>query len=146
MVCRFIRPRDWSPDHQRPRASAFKDNKGAISVWHLERLQNQFVPIGDLLIGHLAGSGQAHHQAGDYTDLATHAAEQKDQPLQAQVQWRPEDEHVTPPWRQWSYAHAQVETNATQDNNEVMKEFRRLLAMECRTKIAPDGSIPPSQG
>lgn len=137
MVCRFIRPQDWSRDHQRPRAGAFKDNRGGFSVWRLDRLQQQSVPIADLLIAELLGCGQAHHTAGDYSDFAALAAQEKDQPLQVQVEWRTEDEYVTPAWRQWSYAHAQVEIDVTQDTNEVLKEFRRLLSLECRALTAP---------
>lgn len=143
MVCRFIRPQDWSRDHQRPRAGAFKDNRGGLSVWHLERLQQQSVAIEELLIKDLAGWGQAHHTAGDYSDFATLAAQEKDQPLQVQVKWRPEDEYVSQPWRQWSYAHAQVEIDLTHDTNEVLKEFRRLLSMECRAVNAPTPRTHP---
>ena len=137
MVCRFIRPKDWNKANQSPKPSAFKDKRGGLSVWRLERLQQQSVPIEDLLIDHLAGWGQAHHLAGDYTDFAAQATRQTGQPLQAKVEWRPEDEYVAPPWRQWSHAHAQAEVNVTEATIDAFARFCRLLSVNCRATTAP---------
>ena len=136
IVCRFIRPADWSRRDQRPRPGAFKDRRG-ISLWHRKRLRQQAVALEDLLIEHLTGWGQAHHQAGDYADLAAIAAEKEGQSLQVRVEWRPEDEYVAPAWRPWRYAHAQGETETIDGAEEVLIEFRRLLAIKSRLAIAP---------
>lgn len=136
IVCRFLRPADWSRRDQRPRPGAFKDRRG-ISVWHRERLRQQAVALEDLLIEHLAGWGQAQHRAGDYAELAAVAAQQEGQFLQVQVEWRPEDEYVAPAWRQWRYAHAQAETEIVDGAAEVLIEFRRLLAINSRLTVPP---------
>lgn len=146
MVCRFIRPRDWNKANQSPKPSAFKDKRGGLSVWHLERLQQQSVPIEDLLIDHLAGWGQAHHLASDYVDFAAQAAQQTGQPLQSQVEWRPEDEYVAPPWRRWRYAHAQAEVEDTEESTAAFTRFCRLLSLNCQATVTPAEANQPRSG
>ena len=138
ILCRFVRPRDWSVRDQRLRPGAFKDNRG-LSLGHTERLRQHSVALESLLIDNLAGYGQAHHTAGDYLRFALEAAERESQPLSLQVEWRPEDEYVAEAWRQWAYAHVQVETETDAGAEEVLIEFRRLLAMNARW------STPPAQ-
>ena len=68
LLCRFIRPGDWSRRENRPRPGAFK--QPALSVWHIERLRAQGAAPEDLRLEHLRGCGQAHHTAADYRILA----------------------------------------------------------------------------
>ena len=134
IVCRFVRPRDWSSRDDRPRPGAFK--QAGLSVWHKARVESRGITLEDLRIEHLSGYGQAHHAAGDYIELAEESSRQEETPLEVQVEWRPEDECVAEPWRQWRDAHAQVE--AIQGPAQFTPLFRRLLALNCRTKVAPD--------
>lgn len=143
ILCRFIRPhRDhWSVRDQRLKPGAFKDIRGDLSVWDVARLEQHSVSVADLLIEALAGCGQAQHTAGDYRQLATEAAAAISYPLQVAVERRTGDEFVAEPWRQWSYAHIQVETadggNAARER-EALYEFRRLLALNARLIVPPD--------
>ena len=134
IVCRFIRPNDWSKRDQRPRPSAFK--QAALSVWHRDRLRSRNAALEDLRIEQLSGYGQAHHTTGDYLAFADEAEEIEDQQFKVQVEWRPEDQHVDEPWRQWRYAHVQVE--AVEGPDKFLVEFRRLLALNSRVAIPPD--------
>ena len=133
ILCRFIRPRDWSRILNRPKPAAFK--QAALSVWHEARLRERNVLLTDLLIEHLAGFGQAHHTAGDYHDCAREAARRDGEPFQVQVEWRPEDQYVAEPWREWNYAHVQVE--ATEGPQQFLPEFRRILAERSRHSYTP---------
>lgn len=133
IVCRFIRPKEWNRRDNRPKQSAFRGP--GLSVWHQERLRQSGVPLENLRIEHLAGYGQAHHTAGDYADFASEAAQANDVPFQVQVEWRPDDEFVSAPWRQWQYAHVQVE--AITGPAHFLLEFRRLLSLKMRCAIAP---------
>lgn len=133
-VCRFIRPRDWSRRENRPRPGAFK--QPSLSVWHEERLLAQGASLYDLRIEHLVGCGQAYHTAGDYQGLASEAAQEEGIPFQVQIEWRPEDQYVSEPWRAWAYAHIQVE--AIEGPDDFLIEFRRLLARRTRFAIPPD--------
>ena len=132
-VCRFVRSRDWNKRDNRPKTGAFK--QAGLSVWHQERLRERGVSLRDLQIEHLAGSGQAHHKAGDYRRFADEAAQTAGVPFQVQVEWRPGDEYVAEHWRQWRYAHIQVE--ATEGPSDFPLEFRRLLAVNARPVVPP---------
>ena len=131
IVCRFIRPADWNKRDNRPKSAAFKGP--GLSVWHNASLLDSGVSLETLQIEHLAGSGQAHHTAGDYIHLAAAAAQSEDTAFRVQVEWRPE--YATGFWRQWSYAHAQVETMEGPPN--FLPEFRDLLAKNCRHQSPP---------
>ncbi|MDE2817827.1 MAG: hypothetical protein OXK81_14180 [Chloroflexota bacterium] len=133
-LCRFIRPRDWSKAQNRPRPSAFKQE--GLSVWHKEELLARNVPLEDLRIEHLAGYGQAHYTTGDFVQLARKASNRTKLPLSVQVVWRPEDEYVAEPWRQWNYAHVQVET--VEEDKEALRVFRQQLSLKAREIIPPD--------
>ena len=132
MVCRFIPPGQWSWRDNRPRTRAFK--QVGLSVWHRDRLYEQNVALEDLLIENLAGYGQALHMVGDYLAAAATVAQEEKIPCQVQVEWRPDE--VTEPWWHWRYAHVQVE--ATEGPPDFPLEFRRLLAANSRTVIAPN--------
>ena len=130
LVCRFVRHRDWSNHENRPRASAFKDNRG-LTVWHKERVRQHGDELNDLLIDHLAGAGKVLHCAGDY-ESAARAAD-----LVAVVEWRPEDEHVGAPWRKWSNAHAHVEIEPALDQRALLQRFRERLAQQTARDQTP---------
>ena len=134
ILCRFIRPKDWSRILNRPKPGAFK--QAALSVWHDARLRERGFSLEDLRIDHLAGYGQSHHTAGDYIDCAREAAQRDGEPFQVQVEWRPEDQYVAEPWRHWRYAHVQVE--AIEGPAQFLPEFRRVLAERARVVIPPD--------
>ena len=134
VVCRFIRPSDWSTRDQRPRPGAFK--QAGLSVWHRDRLSSRQVRLEDLRIEHLSGCGQAHHVVADYLEFAQEAARREETPFQVQVEWRPEDQYVAEPWRPWRDAHVQVE--AVEGPDQFLVEFRRMLALNTRFSVAPD--------
>ena len=134
LLCRFIRPGDWSRGTGRPRPGAFKDRSG-LSLWHLGLLEQHSASPEDLLIESLTGCGQAHHTAGDYRQYAAEAAQLAGRPLQIAVEWRTEHSFVAEPWLPWRYAHIQVEVSLGDD--EVQIRFRRLLAINARFVIPP---------
>jgi hypothetical protein len=134
ILCRFIRPADWSKRDNRPRPGAFK--QPALSVWHIERLRAQGAVPEDLRIEHLQGCGQAHHIAGDYLALAAEASQIEGVPFQVRVEWRPNDQYVSEPWRVWADAHVQVES--MEGPPDFLIEFRRLLAIRTRGSAPPD--------
>ena len=134
IVCRFVRRRDWNKRDNRPKTEAFK--QAGLSVWHQERLREQDVSLRDLQIKHLSGCGQVHHKAEDYRRFADEAAQKDGVSFQVQVEWRPDDEYVAGPWRQWRYAHVQVE--ATVGPANFLLEFRRLMAINTRNFRPPD--------
>lgn len=134
MVCRFISPMHWSRRENQPREGVFKQE--GLSVWHQGRLLERDVRLEDLLIENLVGFGQAHHRAGDYTDLAREVSEKSGEPFEVQVEWRPGDEYVEPPWRRWRYAHVQVEAIA--GPTQFLRRFRKLLTVNSRVVIPPD--------
>lgn len=133
-LCRFVRPRDWSERENRPRPGAFK--QAGLSVWHQDKLRGRGVALSDLLIEHLAGHGQARHTAGYYVELARETERLEGQPFRVRVEWRPDDEFVAEPWRQWNYAHVQVETEAGPPN--FLARYCRLLALRASVVIPPD--------
>lgn len=137
VVCRFVRPSDWSRILKQPKPGAFK--QAGLSVWHRDRLEEQGATLDDLRIEHLYGYGQAHHTVGDYYRLARKSEEEEKDgtPFRVQVEWRPDDEFVAEPWRQWRYAHIQVETVVGPAQFTV--RFRNLLALKTKVAIAPDG-------
>ena len=134
LLCRFIRPGDWSRRENRPRPGAFK--QPALSVWHVERLRAQGAAPEDLRLEHLRGCGQAHHTAADYRILAIEASIADGMPFQVQVEWRPEDQYVSEPWRPWANSHVQVE--AIEGPPDFLAEYRRRLALTTRWSVPPD--------
>ena len=133
IVCRFINPdrKTWNPNLNQPTQRAFK--QAGLSVWHQGRLRRRDVALEELLVENLAGYGQAHHQVSDYLALALQVEQEENVPCQVRVEWRPDE--VTEPWRQWRYAHAQVES--TEGPPDFPLEFRRLLSANARTIVAP---------
>ena len=144
MLCRFIRGHDqhWSKNQNRPRPPAFKEN-GGLSVWHIGSLGQHGVKPGQLRMGALAGHGQAHHTAGDYVETARKAAKQQGVPVSTVVEWRTEDRYVKPDWREWAYAHVQVEHTLGPDYDVAKLEaalvlFRQQLSKNARHTKPPD--------
>ena len=131
IVCRFIRPTYWNKRDNRPKSAAFKQS--GLSVWHNELLLNNGVSLETLQVGHLAGSGQAHHTAGQYIELADEVAQSEGTAFRVQVEWRPEN--ATEFWQQWAYAHAQVE--AIEGPDDFLKQFRDQLALRCHYQSPP---------
>lgn len=126
-VCRFVRSQDWNSRDERPKSGAFKGQN--ISVWDVERLQRLNATPQELCIGSLMGAGEAHHTVQDYLECARDAVSNGVQ-VTIEVEWRPGDEHVLEPWREWRDAHAQVEPST--DDHRLPLEVRELLAKRSR--------------
>lgn len=134
ILCRFVRPKDWSKTDNRPKPAAFK--QADLSVWHKDKLLARHVRLEDLRIEHLTGYGQAHHTTGDFLQFATEAGQIENCEFSVQVEWRPEEKYVAEPWRRWNYAHVQVE--AVEGPKNFLVEFRRKLSLNARVVIPPD--------
>lgn len=134
IVCRFVRKQDWSSRDQRPKPGAFK--QACLSVWHQGRLLAEQIPLDELRIEHLVGTGQSHHSVRDYHEFAREAAEIEGTSFEVRVEWRCGDEYVAEPWRRWRYAHVQVETLV--GPSKFLVEFRRMLALRARYNRPPD--------
>ena len=102
-------------------------------------MQARNVSVADLRLEELADSGQAHHTAGDYLQFAREVEKQTGEPFEVEVAWRPDDEYVAESWRQWRYAHVQVEI--TKGPPKFPPLFRRLLAIHTRNTTPPDNFI-----
>lgn len=139
ILCRFVREKDWSAKENRPRPSAFRET--GLSLWHVGRLLEHNVQVEDLRLKHLEGVGQAHHTAGQYIKFALEVAQETNKPFPVSVEWRPEDEHVTEPWRKWRYAHVQVEVADESKNFDTL--FRQKLAQNARKLVPPDKFLNP---
>ena len=127
----------WSEREQSLHEGAFKPKKDEdLSVWHVGRLRARNVPLEDLLIENLTGFGQVHFKVIEYSRLANKVAEKLGQIFSIQVEWRPDDEYVDPPWRKWRYAHAQVE--ALQGSRRFPGRYRKWLAANSRCVIPPE--------
>lgn len=137
MLCRFVpgNSNNWSDYNHRPRPPAFKGNNG-ISVWHIECLRRHGVLPNQLRIRGLRGYGQAHLTAGDYLEKAQEVENTLDVPLSIVVEWRTDDEYVEEPWREWAYAHVQVEHSEDAESACVL--FRQLLSKSARHVVPPD--------
>ena len=91
--------------------------------------------LEDLRIENLAGYGQAHYTSDDFVQLANYASKTTKRPLSVLVVWRPEDEYVTEPWRQWNYAHVQVET--VKEDTTALRVYRQQLSLNARLGVPP---------
>lgn len=142
IVCRFIRYDKWSKRENRPRPGAFKQPD--LSVWHPERLRNKGVRLEDLQFDSLEGSGQALITVAEIFEAAQTAEQKKDGKLHVEVEWRPET--VDEARQQWSYAHAQVETQTEgeppSEEGGLMSAFRMEL---CKTAQCVSHPKPPSE-
>lgn len=127
MLCRFVRPADWSTRDSRPKPGAFKQPE--LSVWNCDKLRERGVQLDELRIEHLGGHGQAHHTAGDYEAYARQSS------LAVQVVWRPGDQYVGEPWRQWNYAPRPSRGNLrTRAIHTSLPRFARdQLPVRCRS-------------
>lgn len=133
LICRFVKPENWSRRDHRPKAGAFKQVD--LSVWHPESLYSRGARLEDLKIENLAGYGEAHHTVSDYGEAARTAGSGEQGQLDIVVEWRPECQYVREPWWPWRYAHAQVETLSDKDG--LMTLFRRQLALTTRHAVPP---------
>ena len=136
VVCRFVRSKDWSTAEQRPKPGAFKDLD--LSVWHLERLEGQGARLEDLQFGSLLGSGQAHYDVGDFSQIAREveaeaAAGGESGKLDVTVEWSPET--VVDEWKRWASAHIEVRTEM--DCKKLWAAFRRALCTNARDVVPP---------
>jgi hypothetical protein len=136
MVCRFINPIHWSKREEGPREGAFRPPEGEhLSVWHEGRLSATKVSIDDLKIEDLSGHGHVCHSTKTYLEVAENSSKPskeapKPTPIEIQVEFRPEDADVDMPWREWNYAHCQVE--ATVGPMQLTRRFHRLMAAKSK--------------
>ena len=136
-VCHFIRPSDWSEPLKRPKAKSFKQKD--LSVWHEGRLADQGATLDTLRFGEFTGAGKLRLTADDYLNIATKVALKTGSTFELRLEWRPEDEFVGPEFRQWRYAHVQVEM-LDPSMKHFPSEFRELVGiMGMRKK----GSVVP---
>lgn len=137
ILCRFIDPKDWSDDDQRPALSAFKSSRdkhtrtNKLSLWHQDRIVNNGSQIRDLCIDLLAGFGEALITTRDILDSAK---DLRSPVFKPQVLWRPDE--VVQPWVDWKDAHVNVESE--QPSSGFPDDFRLLLAERCYVSRPPD--------
>ena len=150
MLCRFI-PGDsnrWSIPNKRPRPPAFKDDRG-LSVWNVRSLEKHGVDPAELLIDALREHGQAHHTAGDYRQTAQVASKRFGVSFRISVEWQSGDRFVKPAWRQWAYAHVDVDTDCTAERESACVYFRQHLSKIARKIVEPNSGnyidIPTKQ-
>ena len=142
IVCRFIRPGEWSKRENRPRPGAFK--QVGLSVWHRERIQSTGATLEDLQFGSLEGSGTALLTVNQIFEAAETAERKRSGKLYVDVEWSPET--VDNAWRQWKDAHAEVETRPSGESPEhaggLMSAFRMELCLKakCDPPPGPRGS------
>lgn len=136
-VCRFIRKEDWSAILDKPKARSLKQRD--MSVWHEDCLTQQGATLADLQIESLVGSGQLSLTVGEYLEIACRVSDCIGQPFRVQVEWRPDDQFVKEPWRQWRDAHVQVEVVGAFWKH-FPPAFRDLLIITAQRKQA---IIPP---
>ena len=138
-VCRFIDPIHWSVREGSPRETAFKPRDDEdLSVWHEGILRIEGATLDDLRIGSFEGNGKALHMAGRYLQAAKEASEgaKEEFKVNIRVEWRTEEEFVEEQWREWAYAHVQVE--AIRGPRKFTGRFRKLLAAKSKNTIPPD--------
>ena len=138
IVCRFIRPGEWSKRENRPRPGAFK--QVGLSVWHRERIQSMGATLEDLQFGSLEGSGTALLTVSQIFEAAETAERKRSGKLRVDVEWNPET--VDKAWRQWKDAHAEVETCPSGESLEhaggLMSAFRMELCLKAKCDPPPD--------
>ena len=64
VVCRFIRPSEWSSVEKAPKKRRLKEQD--MSVWSIGGLGKMSASLADLQIQHLEGSGQLNLAVQDY--------------------------------------------------------------------------------
>ena len=137
-LCRFVKGQSdcWDPNENRPRVGAFKDKRFTnISVWDVEELGVRGVSVEVLRIGPLSDHGQALLTVQDYLDAAKEAGEERGVQLDIEVEWRPDETSTI--WREWAYAHVQVEYSPDEKFNSAIKRFRQILARKAWNLIPP---------
>lgn len=148
VVCRFIDPLHWVKRDRCPAETAFKPPKEKdLSVWHEGLLEEHGASVDELKIKELSEHGHVCHSVREYQEVAREASQDKPkQPraikIQVEVEFRPEDEFVDPPWEEWNYAHCQVE--ATVGPRRLTGRFRKLMAARSKHAIPPPKFAEPS--
>ena len=90
-----------------------------------------------LQLDSLQGSGQAHLMVAQIHEAARGAEEKRGGVLRVALEWRPDT--VGEAWRQWSYAHAEMEIEEMEDpppeknrDGGLMSAFRMILCQQAR--------------
>lgn len=142
-VCRFVRRGEWSEREGRPRPGAFKQPE--LSFWHPGRLEANGVRLEALQFDSLRGSGQALLTVEQIHEAARGAEQKRGGVLRVVLEWRPET--VGDAWRQWSYAHAEMEIEAMEEpppeenrDGGLMSAFRMILCQQARCHPPQDPS------
>ena len=106
-----------------------------MSVWHEGRLTECGVTLEELQLESLEDSGRAFHTVADYLELADEVEQKTGKSCELRIEWRSEDCNVLEHWRQWRYAHVQVEM---MDGSRFLPpSLRNLLALKARRLDAP---------
>ena len=135
LLCRFIRDSEWSEAKGRPKGDLFA--QPVWSAWNVDMLKQRSVDLDELRIGALAGSGRLLLTAADYRHFAEEASKLRDGvKLPLRIVERTDDDNVREMWRQWAYAHVDIEiTNTTAPNiRPVWIQFRNLLMTKTRER------------
>lgn len=148
MLCRFIRDGEWSETEKRPKTDLFTEP--AWSVWHADMLAHHSVDLDQLRIGALAGSGKLLLTAGDYRRFAANAERERGGVrLPLRIAWRTGDDHVREAWKQWAYAHVEIDITVPINGTvrAVLVLFRRFLTVEAKERarrlVPPDKFVEP---
>ena len=131
-LCRFVDPKYWFADEDRPAASAFRASKHKLSTWHCDGVAQQNSSLEDLCIDKLEKFGQAILTVRDYIEAAEQTPSPEFRPIAV---WRPEE--APEPWVAWRDAHVNVEAEA--GNPSFPKTYRELLAKRCEVPRPPHG-------
>ena len=133
MVCRFVRPDQWSYEEKRPKPGAFKDKRG-LTLWHERKLEENNATIHDLKFDHLEKFGEAYYRVEDFEIYAQKANERENGTLEVSLHWRPTT--ALGAWEQWNYAHIEMDEDASHD--EALRVLRRKLSLNARRTKPPN--------
>ena len=140
LLCRFIQGSSshWNDNDGIPRVGAFKDKREpSISVWNANLLAEKKVRIEQLLKDALKDYGRVYLTVQDCFDAALEAENVLSEPFGIIVVPRTEDDYVAKGWREWAYAHVQIEYSGDKRLNHVVQEFRRCLVRRVKDPIPP---------
>ena len=132
LLCRFLDPKHWNEEDDRPFATAFLASSRRLSLWHKERIESKGNKLDDLCLSTLEGFGHGLLTTSDCIE----AAESTPSPnFSPSVHWRPSAAEEA--WSQWRDAHVQVESAAGDQN--FPKTYRLELALRCQVVKRPAG-------
>ena len=136
-LCRFIDPKYWSQDDERPTAHAFSaskeqgSNTKTLSLWHKDRIVDMGSELKDLCIDSLTGFGEALITS---EEILAASEECRSTVFQPRSVWRPLGAGI--PWLAWKDAHVHIESE--RPSSDFPDDFRLFLAERCVVTRLPD--------